>query len=51
MIMPDVPALPFEVLSNTWFHTSGAAGLKSGQSNHQETLPFWRNFIRARSTK
>jgi hypothetical protein len=27
-----------------WFQVSGvspAAGLKSGQSNHQETVPFW----------
>ncbi len=24
---------------------SGAAGLKSGQFNQQETVPFWRSFI------
>jgi hypothetical protein len=23
------------------------AGLKNGQFNHQETVPFWRSFIRA----
>jgi hypothetical protein len=23
------------------FHTSAAAGLKTGQLNHQETVPFW----------
>jgi hypothetical protein len=27
------------------FHTSAAAGLKSGQFNHQETVPFWCSFI------
>jgi len=26
---------------------SAAAGPKSGQFNHQETVPFWRSFIRA----
>jgi hypothetical protein len=30
---------------HTKFHTSGAAGLKSGQFNHQETVPFWCSFI------
>jgi hypothetical protein len=28
------------------FHTSGADGLKSGQFNHQKTVPFWRSFTR-----
>ena len=27
------------------FHTSAAAGPKSGQFNPQETVPFWRSFI------
>jgi len=27
------------------FHTSTAAGLKNGHSNHPETVPFWRSFI------
>jgi hypothetical protein len=31
--------------SQAEFHISGVAGLKSGQSNHQETMPFWRSFI------
>ncbi len=28
------------------FHTSPAAGCQSGQLNHQETVLFWRSFIR-----
>jgi hypothetical protein len=28
------------------FHISTAAGLKSGQFNHQETVPFWCSFTR-----
>jgi hypothetical protein len=26
-------------------HTIAAAGLESGRSNHQKTVPFWRSFI------
>jgi hypothetical protein len=29
------------------FHMIASAGLKSGYSNHQETVPFWRSFIQA----
>ena len=31
--------------SQAEFHISGVAGLKSGQSNHQETVLFWPSFI------
>ncbi len=34
-------------LSGDKIVVSPAAGLKSGQFNHQETVPFWRSFIRA----
>jgi len=35
----------FTVTGQAKFHISGAVGLKSGQFNHQETVPFWCSFI------
>jgi hypothetical protein len=32
--------------SQAEFHTSTAVGLISGQSNYQQTVPFWCGFIR-----
>ena len=49
--MLDVRCWTFDVQSvscssQAEFHTSTAVGLISGQSNYQQTVPFWCGFIR-----
>jgi hypothetical protein len=36
----------FHCSAQAEFHTSDAAGLKSGQFNHQKTVPFWCSSMR-----